>query len=121
ALAELGCDVPPEKLEANIQEDLEKFNTEAITDFDFAVAMLQKEDLKMQKAVQKSTMKRKPLKPKKKAVALILCLFGGMFGLHKFYEGKTGMGILYLITMGFFLLGPAYDFFNILSKPNEYY
>lgn len=120
-LADLGCDVPPEKLEVNIKEDAEKYNTEAITDFNFAIEMLQKEDMKMQKAMQNSAMKGRPSKPKKKAVALVLCFIGGMFGLHKFYEGKPVMGILYLITMGFFLLGPVYDFFNILSKPNEYY
>ncbi|MDE6722816.1 MAG: TIR domain-containing protein [Eubacterium sp.] len=120
ALAELGCDVPPEKLEVNIEE-LEKQSTETITDFNFAIDILQKEDMKMQKAVQNSTMKGKSLKPKKKAVALVLCLIGGIFGFHKFYEGKTGMGVLYIFTLGFFLLGPAHDFFNILSKPNEYY
>ena len=120
ALAELGCDVPQEKLEINL-EDLEKQNAEAITDFNFAIDILQKEDMKMQKAVQNSTMKGKPLKPKKKAVALILCFIGGIFGFHKFYEGKPAMGFLYIITLGFFLLGPAHDFFDILSKPNEYY
>ena len=33
-----------------------------------------------------------------KWVSLILCLFFGVFGFHKFYEGKIGMGILYLFT-----------------------
>lgn len=32
---------------------------------------------------------------KNKWVALILCIFLGYFGAHKFYEGKMGMGILY--------------------------
>lgn len=120
-LSELGCDVPAEKLEVNTEKDLENCKTELITDFDFAVPFLQKEDEKMQIAIQNSHKNNKPLKPKNKTVSLILCLFGGFFGLHKFYEGKVIWGILYFITYGFFFLGPVYDFFNILSKPNKYY
>lgn len=60
-------------------------------------------------------------KPKNKWVAFILCLFGGMFGLHKFYEGKIIMGILYLLTAGLFVIGWVIDIFIILTKPNPYY
>lgn len=31
---------------------------------------------------------------KKKRTAYTLCLFGGLFGLHYFYVGKTFTGIL---------------------------
>ena len=34
-----------------------------------------------------------------KWVALLLCFFLGGLGAHKFYEGKIGMGILYLLTI----------------------
>lgn len=34
---------------------------------------------------------------------LVLCIFLGCFGIHKFYRKKIGMGILYLFTFG--LLG----------------
>lgn len=60
-------------------------------------------------------------KPKNKWVSLFLCLFGGVFGLHKFYEGKIGMGILYLCTAGLFVIGWIIDIFSILAKPNPYY
>lgn len=40
---------------------------------------------------------------KNKWIALLLCLFLGCFGAHKFYEGKIGMGVLYLFTGGIFL------------------
>lgn len=56
-----------------------------------------------------------------KWVALCLCIFLGGLGAHKFYEGKGGMGILYLFTGGLFFIGWFIDIFSILSKPNPYY
>ena len=60
-------------------------------------------------------------RPKNKWVALALCIFLGYFGAHKFYEGKGGMGILYLLTVGLFGIGVFFDFFSLLFKPNPYY
>ena len=59
--------------------------------------------------------------PKNKWVAFLLCLFLGVFGAHKFYEGKVGMGILYLFTMGLFGIGALVDLIVLLCKPNPYY
>jgi len=70
--------------------------------------------------------------PKDKWIALCLCLFLGVFGAHKFYEGKTGLGAIYLIlsSSGFFsafistgLIGFLcfIDLIVILFKPNPYY
>lgn len=60
-------------------------------------------------------------RPKNKWVALILCILLGFFGAHKFYEGKIGMGILYIFTGGLFFIGVFIDLFVILSKPNPYF
>lgn len=60
-------------------------------------------------------------KAKSKWVAFFLCLFLGYFGIHKFYEGKVGMGILYLCTAGLFVFGVIVDLIAILGKPNTYY
>lgn len=59
--------------------------------------------------------------PKNKGTALILCLLLGVFGAHKFYEGKAVMGIIYLLTGGFCFLGVFIDFLALLAKPPVYY
>ena len=56
-----------------------------------------------------------------KWTAFFLCLFLGCIGAHKFYEGKTGMGILYLFTFGLFGIGWFIDLIALLFKPNHYY
>ena len=58
---------------------------------------------------------------KNKWVSLLLCLFLGVIGAHKFYEGKAGMGILYLFTGGLLGFGVLIDFIVLLFKPNPYY
>lgn len=37
---------------------------------------------------------------KSNTVALLLCLFLGALGIHRFYVGKIGTGILQLVTLG---------------------
>ena len=58
---------------------------------------------------------------KNKWVALILCIFLGYIGAHKFYEGKVGMGILYIFTIGLFGIGWIVDIISLIFKPNPYY
>lgn len=60
------------------------------------------------------------VRSKNKWVALALCVFLGIFGAHKFYEGKILLGIVYLCTMGLFGFGVLIDFFILLFKPNPY-
>ena len=47
--------------------------------------------------------------------------FGTNYGGHKFYEGRIGMGILYLFTGGLFCIGWLVDCVRLLLKPNPYY
>ena len=46
---------------------------------------------------------------KNKIVALLLCIFLGWMGVHRFYVGKVGTGILYLLTAGLFGIGWIVD------------
>ena len=57
---------------------------------------------------------------KNKWVSFFLCLFLGVFGGHKFYEGKILLGIIYLLTGGLLGIGCLIDFFTLLFKPNPY-
>lgn len=56
-----------------------------------------------------------------KWISFILCLYLGYFGAHKFYEGNSKLGIVYLCTLGLFGIGWIIDIVSILLKPNPYY
>ena len=52
--------------------------------------------------------------PKSWLVTLLLCLFLGGFGIHRFYVGKVGTGILWLLTGGLLGFGALIDLIMIL-------
>ncbi|MCR4790558.1 MAG: TM2 domain-containing protein [Treponemataceae bacterium] len=60
-------------------------------------------------------------KAKDKVVAILLCLFLGYLGAHRFYEGKIGTGILWLLTFGLGGVGIIVDLIILCTKPNPYY
>ena len=55
-----------------------------------------------------------PTSHKHRRTALILCLIGGIFGLHRFYVGKWGTGFLFCFTFGGFMFGWFVDLIKIL-------
>ena len=52
--------------------------------------------------------------PKSWNATFFLCLFLGVFGIHRFYVGKITSGILYLLTFGFFGVGTFIDLLRII-------
>ncbi|MFM2167311.1 MAG: hypothetical protein RIS79_1682 [Verrucomicrobiota bacterium] len=52
-------------------------------------------------------------------MAWLLLTFLGVFGIHRFYLGKWGTGILYLLTGGLFLAGIVYDFCTLNTQVSE--
>ena len=53
--------------------------------------------------------------PKSRLITLLLCIFVGGAGIHRFYAGKIGTGILYLFTGGLFGIGWLIDLVKIAT------
>lgn len=79
--------------------------------------------VKAVKATKETKAKKKSQKHtflgggKSQIVALILCIFLGTLGIHRFYLGYTGMGLLYLFTFGLLGIGWLIDVI-LLIIPN---
>ena len=54
--------------------------------------------------------------PKNWILCLLLCIFFGVLGFHRFYVGKWGTGLIYLITGGVFSRGVLFDIFLLATK-----
>lgn len=52
---------------------------------------------------------------KSRLVALLLCFFLGYLGVHRFYVGKAGTGVLWLLTLGICGIGTLVDFIMIIA------
>lgn len=57
------------------------------------------------------------------SIIFLLCLFFGWLGIHKFYEKKYLLGLIYLLTFGLFGVGWAFDtivlFFELIYQSNN--
>lgn len=53
--------------------------------------------------------------PYNRLAALLLCVLVGALGIHRFYVGKVGTGILWLCTAGVFGIGVLVDLVMICT------
>lgn len=59
--------------------------------------------------------------PFNKWISILLCVFLGWLGAHKFYERKYIMGIFYVVTFGFWGIGIILDLIKLIGQPRYYY
>jgi len=64
--------------------------------------------------MSENTQNQVVVSEKSKVTAALLCFFLGGLGVHRFYVGKIGTGILWLLTLGWFGIGTLIDFIAIL-------
>lgn len=57
--------------------------------------------------------------PKKLNVAYILLIFFGTLGVHRFYLGKIGTGIVWLLTLGCLGIGTLVDIFRLRTMTDD--
>lgn len=57
-----------------------------------------------------------PVSDKGFVAAILLCFFLGAFGVHRFYVGKIGTGILMLLTLGGLGIWVLIDFILIVTS-----
>ena len=53
------------------------------------------------------------MQPKANAIAYLLWMLFGLWGVHQFYLGRRARGVLYLSTLGLFGLGTILDLFTL--------
>ena len=56
-----------------------------------------------------------PVSTRNKWVAFVLCFLVGTLGIHRFYVGKIGTGLLWLFTFGCFGIGWLVDLITIVT------
>ncbi|MFO1512801.1 MAG: TM2 domain-containing protein [Verrucomicrobiota bacterium] len=76
-------------------------------------------DLFLIPSMNRSADRRYVSGPNDYSVAWLLLAFLGAFGLHRFYLGKWGTGLLYLLTCGLLGIGVIYDFLTLNSQISE--
>ena len=60
-------------------------------------------------------METSSISAKSRLAALLLCFFLGVLGIHRFYVGKIGTGILMVLTFGGFGIWALIDLILIVA------
>lgn len=89
------------------QEEFDKKKKELLNNYN-----IQKDNNEISN--EKTSNKENEHIQKNDGILFFLCLFLGIFGVHKFYQKRIGMGFLYLFTLGLFGIGWIIDTLYIL-------
>jgi len=77
-------------------------------------------NLNEEQAEQFANVYRKRRKDETMTLMTTLLAFIGIAGVNRFYLGQIGMGLAYLLTAGFCLIGTIIDLFNYKSLAGKY-
>ncbi|MCO6457073.1 MAG: TM2 domain-containing protein [Pirellulaceae bacterium] len=77
-------------------------------------------DLLLIPGMDRAADRRYQAGPADYTVAWILLTFFGLLGAHRFYLGKIGTGILYLLTGGLLGMGWLYDLWTLNEQVHLY-
>ena len=66
--------------------------------------------------IQPNTTGVRTISEKNWLITLLLCIFLGAIGIHRFYVGKTGTGILMIVTFGGFGIWVLIDLIMIATN-----
>ena len=104
-----------EKKSANTNNPV---NTASLKDLKKEFKSNKKEVKESFKTIVKSG-KKEPVSGNEKTVAIVLLLLFGVLGVHKFYLGQIGTGVLYLLTGGLCGIGLIIDLIKLLTNTYE--
>ena len=76
-------------------------------------------DLFLIPSMDRAADRRYAAGPHEYSLAWILLVFLGIFGIHRFYQGKIISGLIYLLTAGVFGIGYVYDLLTLNEQIDE--
>lgn len=76
-------------------------------------------DLLLMPWLQRDAAVRSVAGPVNHTIAWLLLTFLGVFGIHRFYQGKWITGIVYAVSGGLVGIGILYDFWTLNEQVND--